>query len=107
MADLYLAILAQAGDGQPARFDYMAHVVYSLCVLLSVSCAAMLLRSWWRSPSRLLLWCGLCFVALAANNLLLLVQLFVEEPEYLELSRNICIVAGLAVLIFGLVWDSN
>ena len=65
----------------------MAEVVYILCALTSLACAVLLIRGYRRSRSRLLLWSCLGFVALAANNVLLFVDLVVV-PHALEFSEN-------------------
>jgi hypothetical protein len=53
----------------------MADIAYILCTLTSIGCAALLLRGYKQSGSRLLFWSGLCFVGLAVNNILLIVDL--------------------------------
>ena len=52
----------------------MASAVYILCALTSVACAVMLLRGYFRSRARFLMWSSLCFVGLAINNLLLAID---------------------------------
>ena len=49
----------------------MIQLVYLLCALTSLACAVLLLRGYFRTRVRLLLWSGLCFVGLALNNALL------------------------------------
>ena len=49
----------------------MAQAIYILCALTALACASLLLRSYFKSGHRLLLWSGLCFVGLSVNNLLL------------------------------------
>ena len=58
----------------------MIQLVYVLCALTSIACAVLLLRGYFRTRVRLLLWSGLCFVGLALNN---------------------------ALLVYGLIWDSR
>ena len=55
--------------------ERIAAAVYILCFLTSAACALLLIRSYRRSRARLLLWSGVAFVALAANNLLLVIDL--------------------------------
>ena len=85
----------------------MATVVYALCAVTSLACAVLLLRSWARGRVRLLLWSGLCFAWLAANNLLLLVDLSVVEGTDLRWARSITTFVGFATLLAGLIWDST
>jgi hypothetical protein len=83
----------------------MAVVVYILCALTSLTSMALLLRGYWASRVRLLLWSGLCFAGLAGNNLLLMVDLFVVPDMDLSLIRQIPALTGLLLLLFGLIWD--
>jgi hypothetical protein len=84
----------------------MAAAVYLLCALSSSLCALLLLRSWARNRVRLLLWSGLCFTALAVNNVLLFIDLIVL-PAQVDLSwpRDLAALLGICLLLYGLVWD--
>ena len=55
----------------------MAPVVYMLGTLVTLACGILLLRGYGRARQRLLLWSGLCFLALAVSNLLLFLDLVV------------------------------
>lgn len=83
----------------------MAEAVYTLCALTSVLCAALLVRSWQRSRARILLWSSLCFVGLAANNVLLLVDLVVVPEVDLSVLRATTALAALTILVVGLMWE--
>jgi hypothetical protein len=83
----------------------MADLVYLLCGTASVVCAGLLLRSWARSRSRLLLWCSFCFVGLAVNNLLLLIDLWVVPDIDLSVVRSAIALAAVGILVFGLIWE--
>jgi hypothetical protein len=86
----------------------MADIAYILCTLTSILCAFLLLRGYKQSRSRLLFWCGLCFVGLALNNILLFID--VKTPNnVLDLShvRSLPAVFGLLVMIFGLIWEKR
>ena len=85
----------------------MATVVYILCAATSVSCAFMLLRSYGSSRVRLLLWSGLCFVGLALNNILLVIDTRVMTEVDLSVVRTVPAILGVATLVYGLIWDSN
>jgi hypothetical protein len=83
----------------------MPEFVYALCALASVLSAWLLVRSYVRTRSRLLMWSALCFVGLAVNNILLLVDLvFVPEID-LRLLRSASGIIALALLVIGLVWE--
>lgn len=81
-------------------------IVYLLCALTSLAAAALLARGWWQTRTRLLLWSSLCFTGLAISNALLVVDLTLF-PNALELLvvRQIPALIGIALLLYGLVWD--
>jgi hypothetical protein len=81
----------------------MAEVVYLLCAITSLVCAALLFRSYRRSPVRLILWTSLCFAALAVNNILLFIDLAVFQGLDLSLWRNLSALAGVSLLLYGMI----
>lgn len=85
----------------------MATLVYALCALTSVACALLLLRGYRNSRARLLLWAGLCFAGLAANNILLLVDKRLTPTVDLSLWRSLPALAGVALLLYGLIWETR
>ena len=85
----------------------MATLVYALCALTSLACAVLLLRGYATSRARLLLWSGLCFAGLAANNVLLLIDKRVVPTVDLSLWRSLPALAGVALLLYGLVWETR
>ena len=79
----------------------MAEAVYLLCAATSMVCAGLLLRAWARGRQRLLLWSSLCFVALAANNVLLFVdRVILPTTVDLSLYRSLVGLAGLVLAPF-------
>jgi hypothetical protein len=85
----------------------VATAVYTLCAVLSVACAGLLLRAWTASRSRLLLWSGICFAWLAVSNVLLFVDLAViGDDTDLRWARSATFLAGTATLLAGLIWDA-
>lgn len=85
----------------------MATIVYALCGLTSIACAVLLLRAYAASRVRLLLWAGLCFVGLALNNVLLFVDMRMVPGMDLSVWRSLPALAGLLLLVYGLVWESR
>jgi hypothetical protein len=79
--------------------------VYLLCFLTSAACALLLARSYRRNGARLLFWSALCFLFLAANNLLVTVDLLVLPHVDFRLARYLLALAAVAVLLFGFIWD--
>ena len=85
--------------------DLPATLVYLLCFVTSTACAYLLGRSYRQSGARLLLWSSLCFVFLALNNLLLVIDLLVLLAVDLRIERLLLALAGVSVLLFGFIWD--
>ncbi|HJQ82563.1 MAG TPA: DUF5985 family protein [Candidatus Binatia bacterium] len=85
----------------------MAEAVYFLCALASAGCAALLLRAYRERRTRLLLWCALCFIGLAVNNMLLFADLVLVPDVDLSLLRQLSAFVSVVVLLHGLVWDAR
>ena len=85
----------------------MAAVVYILCALTSFACAVLLLRAHRQRRVRLLLWSGLGFVGFTLGNLALVIDTMMDSRIDLSLFRTVPVLAGLAVLIYGLIWDTE
>lgn len=86
----------------------MARGVFLLCALTSLACAILLLRAYVGTRSRLLLWSGLCFAGLALNNaLLVLDRILLRDAVDLSVWRQVPAVVGIALLLYGLVWDTE
>jgi hypothetical protein len=84
----------------------MAAAVYVLCALTSLACAILLLRGYIQRSVRLLLWSGLGFVGFAVGNAMLVADLVVFPEHDLQLLRDLPTLAGVMVLVYGLVWDT-
>ena len=86
----------------------MNTLIYSLCALTSLLCAVLLLRGYVRSRFRLLLWSGLCFAALAVNNVLVILDrvVFPYDVDMSTWRLGIALVAVL-LLLFGLVLQDS
>lgn len=79
--------------------------VYALCAVTSSICAVFLLRAFKNKPVRLLFWSAWCFVGLAANNILLFVDLAVIPQIDLSLVRSIISLISISLLLYGLIWE--
>lgn len=79
--------------------------VYILCFLASGACAFLLARNYVRTSARLLLWSALCFVLLAGNNLVVIVDLLFMPTMDLRAVRLAFSLAAALVLLFGFIWD--
>jgi hypothetical protein len=85
----------------------MAEIVYVLCALTSFACAALLVRGWRRTRSRLLMWSALCFLFFTLNNVLLYADRVVVPDVSLALLRAATGAAGMVILLVGLIWDAK
>ena len=79
--------------------------VYLLCFLTSAACALLLARNFRRTRARLLMWSALCFLLLAANNFVVVLDLLVLPEADFRLSRLLLSLAAVSVLLFGFIWD--
>lgn len=84
----------------------MAEIVYILCAVLSMACAAALLISYRRTQARLLLWTGLGFLGIGVNNVLVVFDLMVFVEHDFSWVRGITTLAGMCCLLYGLIWDA-
>jgi Family of unknown function (DUF5985) len=85
----------------------LATAVYILSALISLTCATLLLRSFVVSRHGLLLWAAICFLGLTLNNALLFVDKVVATDADLSGWRTVPALAGMLVLIVGLLWEET
>jgi hypothetical protein len=85
----------------------MAEFVYILCTLTSAICAGLLFRAYRANRAALLFWSSICFIGLAVNNALLLVDLSVVPDQDLFLVRTAFALAGVTALIYGLIFENQ
>lgn len=81
--------------------------VYLLCFITSAAAMLLLLRSYRRNRSKLLLWSALGFVALAFNNFFLFLDLVVFPRVDLLPLRDLSAFAAVALLLYGFVWEAD
>jgi hypothetical protein len=82
-------------------------MIYSLCAVTALLCAWLLLHAYGRSQYRLLLWSGLYFAGLTANNLLLILDKVVFPEVELVLWRHGVALLAMLVLLYGLIWNAE
>lgn len=85
----------------------MAAVIYALCAITALACCWLILQSYFKSRHRILLWTGLCFAGMSANNLLLVVDRLIVPAVDLRTVRLITALAALLILLFGLIWEEE
>lgn len=85
----------------------MSTTVYILTCITTLLCAIMLLRAYTRVRRRLLLWSGLCFVGLTLTNVLKVLDLIIFLHTDLYTYRLGSAAVAMALLIYGLIWESQ
>ena len=85
----------------------MSRIIYVLCALTASLCAYLLIRGFRRSRASLLLWAGVCFVALALNNIILCVDRLLVPHTDLTVYRMAPALLGVAALLYGLVMEKD
>jgi hypothetical protein len=85
----------------------MGPAVYILSALIRASCAILLLRGYWRTKQRLLLWSGLCFFALTLSTVLVFLDLVIFPQVDLYIWRLLVAAIGMLLLLFGLIWEGE
>ena len=80
-------------------------IVYGLCMLTALTCAWLLLQAYRKTRYRLLFWCSLFFSISALNNVFLVVDKVMYPTLDLTLYRYVVALAGLCVLLPGLILE--
>ena len=85
----------------------IAEGIFLACGATSLVVAAMLLRQYLRVRSRLLLWSVICFVGLAANNVLVYVDMVMFTGVDLSLYRAVAGTIAVGIMVYALVWETR
>ena len=85
----------------------MAEAIYLLCAVTSLVAAVLLWRQYRARRTPLLLWSGIAFFGLAANNLLVFVDFALLTGTDLSLPRTIAAVLSMMILLYGLIWEAG
>lgn len=83
----------------------METFVYLLAILAALACTVLLLRAYRHTRARLQLWTGLCFVGLTFSNIFLFVDYVIFPHVDLYALRVGSALAGVAVLLYGFIWE--
>lgn len=82
-------------------------LVYVLCFCAAGICTYLLIRGYWRSRTRLLLWSGLCFGFLCLNSLAVVLDIIIFPGIDFQAARHLASLAAVVTLLFGLVWETE
>jgi hypothetical protein len=85
----------------------MPALVYTLCFLTSGVCAALLLASYFKSRTRLLLWSAISFICLAVNNFFVVADLVLFPDINLLPMRYLAAFAAVCTMIYGFIWETE
>lgn len=85
--------------------EWFPTLVYTLCFLTSSACAWLLARNYRRTGARLLLWSALCFLFLAFNNFVVILDMLVIPTFDFRLTRLALSLAAAGLILFGFIWD--
>ncbi|MGC1424496.1 MAG: DUF5985 family protein [Terracidiphilus sp.] len=78
-----------------------------LTLLTTILCAILLLRAFHNVRKSLLLWSGLCFIGLSAATLLRIFDLRIFLATDLYSYRLGVTAISMALLLYGLIWESQ
>lgn len=87
--------------------NLLKELAYILCALVSLLCAALLLRAYFHGRHRLLLWSGICFAGLTIANVLVFLDLDMLPTVDLYPLRLVVTAASVLTLLFGLLWEGE
>lgn len=82
-------------------------LVYLMCVASALACTGLLVRSYLKTRTALLLWSAIGFVFLSANNIFLLLDLVVFPDVDFLIWRNLSALAAIGVLLYGFIWETD
>ena len=86
----------------------MGQAVYILCALTSLGCTCLLIGRYRKSRVDLLFWSAVAFLLLTVTNVLLCVDLIILGAGFdLSLYRNGATLAGVLVLLYGLIRNNT
>lgn len=85
----------------------MAEAVYIFAALISLVSSVLLIRAYTRTRRRLLFWSGLCFLGLAASNVLIFVDLIVFPQIDLYFWRLFAAAVAMLLLLYGLIFEGE
>lgn len=85
----------------------MNAALYLLTCATTLLCAILLLRGYINVRRRLLLWSGLCFLAISVSNFLVFADLVLFPATDLYTWRLVAATIAMLLLLFGLIWESQ
>lgn len=82
----------------------LGQIVYILCGLTSLGCMVLLINGYRKSKVELLFWSAVAFFCFTCTNIVLFIDIVVLPTTVdLSLLRNVITLAGVGVLLYGLI----
>lgn len=85
----------------------MSAIIYALCAATGLACTVLLARSYAQTRLRLTGWSAACFALLTLSNVVLVLDRVFVPDAHLVTVRLLLALAGLLLLLFGLIWESD
>jgi hypothetical protein len=85
----------------------MGEAVYMLCALTSFTCTWLLVSHYRKTKVPILFWSALAFLCFTVNNVLLFVDLVLVPQMDLSIARTACALAGVGILLGGLIHQNT
>ena len=85
----------------------VAALIYFVSFAASSVCAVLLVRSYIRNRTKLLLWSAACFVFLALNSIIVVFDFVLLPDVDLGLLRLGTSLIGVAALLYGFIWETD
>lgn len=85
----------------------MGQIVYVLCAVTSLGCTILLINRYRKARISLLFWSAVAFLAFTITNILLFVDLVMVRGVDLSVIRNSITLAGVLVMVYGLVTEAT
>ena len=85
----------------------MSAALYIAACLTTLLCAILLLRAYVNVRRGLLLWSGLCFAILTVSNILVYLDVVLFPTLDLYSYRLGADAIAMALLLYGLIWESQ
>lgn len=83
----------------------LAPFVYVLCLIASAVCALLLVRQYLDHRTPLLLWSAACFVLLALNNFLVVMDIILFPTVEFGPYRTVTALGAVGTLLYGFIWE--